>query len=123
MPQQHLQALQAHPGIEQLCGKGMAKRMQGVSLMGKAGFHDILLKDKTGRTISHAFPALSVKKKLRMDISYLEPCLQGVHRIITEINYTSLPVLFSLVNIDLAILEVKIVHLGVQQLADSHARP
>ena len=33
VPQQYLETLQAHAGIEKLRGKGMAKRMQGISLV------------------------------------------------------------------------------------------
>jgi hypothetical protein len=113
MPQQRLETLDPHPGIEKLAGKGMPKRMQGIPLMGKTGFRDIPLKDKTGCTIGHAFPALSIKKKRFPNISPRKPYLQGVHGILTEINNPTLPVLFSLVNINLAIPEMKLVHLGV----------
>jgi len=41
VPHQRLETLNPHAGIEKLTGKGMAKRMQGIPLMGKTGFRII----------------------------------------------------------------------------------
>jgi hypothetical protein len=123
MSHQWLKTLNPHAGIEKLTGKSMSQRMQGIPLMRETGFCEIPFKDKIGGTIRHISPALGVKKKLVINISHLKPCLQGDDRIITELNHSPYPVLLAFVNINPAILEVKILHLCAKQFADSHPRP
>jgi hypothetical protein len=120
MPHQWLETLDPHTRIEKLTGKGVPKGMKGIPLMSETGFRETPFKDKAGRTISHAVPALGVKNKRITNISHREPYLQSAHRIIAKINNPPQPVLLSFVNINPAIPEVKIRHLGVEQLTDSH---
>jgi hypothetical protein len=59
--QELLQALQAHAGIEQFAGKGMSQTVKRISLVGKTGFAQALVKGGSGSLIGQGSTLGAVK--------------------------------------------------------------
>lgn len=115
MPQEHLQALQAHPGIEKLCCKGMAKRVDRVAPMIQPRLLDIVHEPAPGRAVAHrASLAAAVEQVLLQDVSLSHPALQSRKRVIAEVHHSTQPVLLPFVDLDAALSEVHIHDPGLQ---------
>src|SRR5664279_5530695 len=69
VPQELLQTLQTHAGVQQLGGTGVPETMQTIALMRQACLVQILTKHHSGRSVAQALPSLAVKQTVLRRVS------------------------------------------------------
>jgi len=98
----------------------MPQAVDGVALVGKAGSLEGATEDETRTVIGEARAPLSVEEQGFACISLREPLLQGVPRVVTQIDNTALSILFPFRDRDRALLEVDVTDSRLENLSDPH---
>lgn len=62
MTQELLEAFQAHPGVEKIGGRRVAKAMNGAALLLESGFLDIFYEPVPPGTVTEGLTALAAKE-------------------------------------------------------------
>ena len=73
MTQELLEAFQAHPGVEQLGGEGVAKAMHGVALLFKSCLLDIFYEPAPSGTVTDGLIAPAMKDKHLVRVPSAKP--------------------------------------------------
>jgi len=123
MPQQLLQTLQAHPGIQQLRGAGMPKTMQRIAPLRNPGLLQITQKHHPGGRIAQGASPLTIKQQRLSWIPAPHPFLQRLTSIRTQINHSPRPILLPYNELNLPLLQLHIAHPRPQQLPNPHPGP
>ena len=84
--QELLEALQTHPCIEKLTGKGVSQTVYGIALMDQSSPPEILVEQVTRTGIAEGISSPGVEEKLFMTIPLFYPRLQCIPGIIAKVN-------------------------------------
>jgi len=98
----------------------MPQAVDGVALVGKAGSLECETEDLTRTPIGEARTPLGIEEQDFACIPLREPLLQGVPRVVTQIDNTALSILFPFRNGDGALLEVDVTDSSIKNLPDPH---
>lgn len=82
VPQELLQAFEAHARIEHLGGKGVPETMKTIPLVGKTRLAKIPGKHATSCWVRHRLLAWGIEDELFLHISFSKPGVQGIPSII-----------------------------------------
>jgi len=106
-----LETFQAHPGVEKLRGKRMAKTMNRVTLLLKPCLLEVFHEKAPAATVTEVSITPAVKDELLVLIPSLKPEFDRKQGIITKINHSPHTVLLSLKEMDLSVSDIEIVQL------------
>ena len=123
MPQERLQALQPHPGIEQLAGKGVPQAVQCVALVREIRLIQEHYKTRARHLIAQRAAVLATEDQLRFPAPDLKPVFERLAGVVGQINDAAHAVLLGLKDFDALLGQVHIGKRCVQQLPDAHAGP
>ena len=98
----------------------MPQAVDGVALVGKAGSLECATEDETRTVIGEAGAPLAIEEQGFACIPLREPSLQGVPRVVTQIDNTALSILFPFRDGDGALLEVDVTDSRRKNLPDPH---
>jgi len=123
MPQDLLQTLDPHPGIQQLRGTGMPQTMQRIALLQDAGLLQVPLKHHPGGGIAQRASPLTINEQRFAGISFPHPFLQRPAGIHAQVHHSSRPVLLPHHQMDLPLRQIDIRNPQIKQLSNPDPGP